>query len=34
MYDATRGGNKGKFIGAEKKITELADQPLPRLAGS
>lgn len=34
-YDASRGGaNMGKFIGAEKKITELVDQLFPRLAGS
>lgn len=34
-YDATRGGgNMGKFIGAEKKITELVDQLFPRVAGS
>ncbi|RSZ60232.1 hypothetical protein HF313_21040 [Massilia atriviolacea] len=34
-YDATRGGgNMGKFIGAEKKITELVDQLFPRMAGS
>ncbi len=34
-YDATRGGgNMGKFIGAEKKITELVDQLFPGTAGS
>lgn len=34
-YDATRGGgNMGKFIGADKKITELVDQLFPRMAGS
>ncbi|CUI03546.1 Sbal_3080 family lipoprotein [Massilia antarctica] len=34
-YDATRGGgNMGKFIAAEKKITELVDQLFPNLAGS
>ncbi|NHZ96991.1 Sbal_3080 family lipoprotein [Massilia sp. CCM 8734] len=34
-YDATRGGgNMGKFIGAEKKITELVDQLFPSTAGS
>jgi hypothetical protein len=34
-YDATRGGgNMGKFIGAEKKITELVDQLFPLQAGS
>ncbi|HEX8611804.1 MAG TPA: Sbal_3080 family lipoprotein [Telluria sp.] len=34
-YDATRGGgNPGKFIGAEKKITELVDQLFPGMAGS
>lgn len=34
-YDSTRGGaNMGKFIGADKKVTELVDQLFPTLAGT
>lgn len=35
IYDATRGGgNMGKFIDADKKITELVDTLFPNTAGS
>jgi hypothetical protein len=35
VYDATRAGlNTGKFINADKKVTELVDQLFPALSGS